>query len=121
MSTRPDTSFSAFAELAAAASELPPELSDTDTDDSVVSTTRSHPSSPRPGRRAVHNVCERRRRQSIRDAFAALQARVYPDTDGKKTVSKMEVLRGAVELIERTRKEVDLLVAASATRRCDND
>lgn len=136
-----------FAELAASAPLLPcdqpsPPESSATTDDSstdIGSTTSedlstasiTKPSSPflmsgkrSGGKRTIHNVCERRRRENIREAFRLLQVRVVPLAASSSSqrgenlrASKMEVLRRAIERIERGRKELALLEAELAKYR----
>jgi hypothetical protein len=68
-------------------------------------------------KRFFHNVCERRRREDMRDAFAQLQQRVFPHRmGGGVRVSKMDILWGAIERVKRVRKEVALLEAEARRR-----
>lgn len=101
---------SLFAQLASHATPLPPRLSlsstpspnhtsyarrqSTSAIDSVVS------------RRHVHNVCERKRRDHIRNGFQLLHDRL-PAKDER--LSKMEILRSALEHVKWLKREVERL------------
>jgi hypothetical protein len=138
-----DSTLDVFAELAAAAPELPEAAghrhnSDTDSSslisrDSLTFLSSSDSeenqgeegddkenSGAKKGKRAfhkeIHNVCERRRRENMREAFASLQRKIYPDGSSVSRVSKMDLLKGAVEKIERVKKEVAVLEAEAARR-----
>ncbi len=57
-------------------------------------------------RRIVHNICERKRRENIREGFERLQARL-PGTEAENArLSKMEILQGAVEVMEGLRDRI---------------
>lgn len=77
-----------------------------------------------PRKRAVHNMCERKRRENIRDGFARLLARLpvaissttveekprrkpslSKENDGL-TVSKMEILKNAAEHIKKLQASI---------------
>lgn len=61
-------------------------------------------------RRIVHNICERKRRENIREGFARLQSRLpKADSDGVSKLSKMEILQGALEVIEGLRERIKSL------------
>lgn len=61
-------------------------------------------------RRIVHNICERKRRENIREGFARLQSRLpKADSDGVAKLSKMEILQGALEVIEGLRERIKSL------------
>ena len=60
-------------------------------------------------RRIVHNICERKRRENIREGFERLQARL-PGTEAETArLSKMEILQGALEVICGLRSRIKSL------------
>ncbi len=71
-------------------------------------------------RRHVHNICEKKRREHIREGFTLLQQRV-PSSYPHYKMSKLEVLKGSIEHVTSLLKhisdleaEVDGLVAEYA-------
>lgn len=65
-----------------------------------------------PQKRSVHNFCERRRRENIRQGFAMLQRKLI-ELEGKPinggSMSKMETLRHSIEAVGRIREETIVL------------
>lgn len=139
MNEPPSSCLDVFAELAAAACELPEEdtfdvsstcttesiipVSECSTEDSTlckhnnVDNDKENPQPPSSTRRKVHNVCEKRRRESIRDAFNALQQRVCSTPKSPiHRLSKMEVLQRAVNRIESLKHEVAELEAETSRK-----
>lgn len=60
-----------------------------------------------PQKRSVHNFCERRRRENIRQGFAMLQRKLL-ELEGKPRtdhMSKMDTLRKSVETVSRIRED----------------
>lgn len=53
-------------------------------------------SGPLTARRVIHNICERKRRENIRDGFARLQERVQRTNTTGRRLSKMEILEAAL-------------------------
>lgn len=120
----PSDSLDLFASLAASVHPLPEEEtrigSNMDTLESESDSTASESdkssqgrsstsSTSSRGRRAIHNVCERRRRESIRDAFEQLRARVSKTRDSK--TSKMDILRSAINFIRDIKRDINTLEA----------
>lgn len=60
-------------------------------------------------RRIVHNICERKRRENIREGFERLQARLPASDAENSRLSKMEILQGAYEVIEGLRERIKSL------------
>ena len=62
-------------------------------------------------RRVIHNICERKRRENIRDGFFQLQNRLPSHLANNSKLSKMEILSGARTLINEIRGRVANLSA----------
>lgn len=62
-------------------------------------------------RRVIHNICERKRRENIRDGFAQLQNRLPNHLANNPKLSKMETLAGARNLINDIRGRISNLSA----------
>lgn len=62
-------------------------------------------------RRVIHNICERKRRENIRDGFSQLQNRLPPHLANNSKLSKMEILNGAKNLINEIRGRIASLSA----------
>lgn len=62
-------------------------------------------------RRVVHNICERKRRENIRDGFAQLQNRLPSHLANNPKLSKMEILAGSRNLINDIRGRISNLSA----------
>ena len=62
-------------------------------------------------RRVIHNICERKRRENIRDGFSQLQNRLPPLLANNTKISKMEVLAGAKNLINEIKMRISNLAA----------
>ena len=62
-------------------------------------------------RRVIHNICERKRRENIREGFDQLQSRLPPHLANNSKLSKMEILAGAKNLINEIRGRVSNLSA----------
>lgn len=60
-------------------------------------------------RRIVHNSCERKRRDNIRDGFARLHARLPQSDESGNRLSKMSILQGTVDLIGDLKRRTDSL------------
>lgn len=109
-----DGTFDVFAALASAASALAGDTAETDTStDCDTDTDSTTTSTTDPSKRFIHNVCERKRRENIREAFSQLQRRVVPSGD---RVSKVGVLERAMERVRRVKREVALLEAEAKRR-----
>lgn len=54
-------------------------------------------------RRVIHNICERKRRENIREGFDQLQRRLPAHLANNSKLSKMEILIGAKNLINEIR------------------
>jgi len=62
-------------------------------------------------RRVIHNICERKRRENIREGFDQLQCRLPPHLANNSKLSKMEILTGAKNLINEIRGRIANLSA----------
>lgn len=62
-------------------------------------------------RRVIHNICERKRRENIREGFDQLQSRLPPHLANNSKLSKMEILTGAKNLINEIRGRISNLSA----------
>lgn len=62
-------------------------------------------------RRVIHNICERKRRENIREGFDQLQSRLPPHLANNSKLSKMEILTGAKNLINEIRGRIANLSA----------
>lgn len=62
-------------------------------------------------RRVIHNICERKRRENIRDGFSQLQNRLPAHIANNPKLSKMEVLAGAKNFINDIRGRIANLSA----------
>lgn len=62
-------------------------------------------------RRVIHNICERKRRENIRDGFDQLQNRLPAHMTNNPKLSKMEILSGAGNLIKEIQGRVSNLAA----------
>ena len=62
-------------------------------------------------RRVIHNICERKRRENIRDGFFQLQNRLPPHISNNPRLSKMDILAGATNLINDIKGRISNLSA----------
>lgn len=60
-------------------------------------------------RRVVHNVCERRRRENIRDGFDGLQSRLPHELRTNPRISKQDILEAGIKIIVDARRRVAAL------------
>jgi hypothetical protein len=68
-------------------------------------------SGPYSTRRVIHNICERKRRENIREGFDQLQVRLPAQMANNPKISKMEILVGAKNLISEIRGRISNLSA----------
>lgn len=64
---------------------------------------------PVSNRRIIHNICERKRRENIREGFAYLQARLPQPHAQNPKLSKMDILQSALTIIDTTRARISSL------------
>lgn len=62
-------------------------------------------------RRVIHNICERKRRENIREGFDQLQSRLPAHLANNSKLSKMEILTGARNLINEIKGRIANLSA----------
>lgn len=68
-----------------------------------------HGPSSMSNRRIIHNICERKRRENIREGFAYLQARLPSPHAQNPKLSKMDILQSALNMINSSRARISSL------------